>query len=95
MTFIKGPQLLQGGDVVFDLEIMQFVGQGQLPEQQEAPFRKINSQKAVAVQHDRLFQVFAGFADHGPGGVELREVDPASECLQTRRGWGYCLKVDP
>ena len=26
---------------------------------------------------------------------KLREIDPDSDCLQTRRGWGYCLKVDP
>lgn len=26
---------------------------------------------------------------------KLRKVDPGSDCLQTRRGWGYCLKVDP
>ncbi len=26
--------------------------------------------------------------------AKLREIDPASDCLQTRRGWGYCLKVD-
>lgn len=25
---------------------------------------------------------------------KLREIDPDSDCLQTRRGWGYCLKVD-
>lgn len=25
---------------------------------------------------------------------KLRKVDPKCECLQTRRGWGYCLKVD-
>ena len=26
--------------------------------------------------------------------AKLREIDPESDCLQTRRGWGYCLKVD-
>jgi two-component system catabolic regulation response regulator CreB len=25
---------------------------------------------------------------------KLREIDSGSDCLQTRRGWGYCLKVD-
>ena len=25
---------------------------------------------------------------------KLREIDPRSDCLQTRRGWGYCLQVD-
>ena len=25
---------------------------------------------------------------------KLRRIDPESDCLQTRRGWGYCLKVD-
>jgi len=24
---------------------------------------------------------------------KLRKVDPSSDCLQTRRGWGYCLQV--
>jgi two-component system catabolic regulation response regulator CreB len=24
---------------------------------------------------------------------KLRKINPASDCLQTRRGWGYCLKV--
>ena len=27
--------------------------------------------------------------------AKLRKIDPQSDCLQTRRGWGYCLKVDP
>jgi len=27
--------------------------------------------------------------------AKLRKVNPESNCLQTRRGWGYCLKVDP
>lgn len=26
--------------------------------------------------------------------AKLRKIDPQSDCLQTRRGWGYCLKVD-
>lgn len=26
---------------------------------------------------------------------KLRKVDPDSDCLQTRRGFGYCLKVEP
>ncbi|VGO22592.1 two-component system response regulator CreB [Pontiella sulfatireligans] len=26
--------------------------------------------------------------------AKLRQIDPESDCLQTRRGWGYCLKVD-
>jgi len=26
--------------------------------------------------------------------AKLRKVNPESNCLQTRRGWGYCLKVD-
>ncbi|MDF7825796.1 two-component system response regulator CreB [Pontiellaceae bacterium B12227] len=26
---------------------------------------------------------------------KLRKIDPDSECLQTRRGWGYCLQVQP
>lgn len=25
--------------------------------------------------------------------AKLRQIDPKSDCLQTRRGWGYCLKV--
>ncbi len=25
---------------------------------------------------------------------KFRKIDPESDCLQTRRGWGYCLKVD-
>jgi two-component system, OmpR family, catabolic regulation response regulator CreB len=25
---------------------------------------------------------------------KLRKINPHSECLQTRRGWGYCLKAD-
>lgn len=25
---------------------------------------------------------------------KLRAIDPDSDCLQTRRGWGYCLKVE-
>ncbi len=25
---------------------------------------------------------------------KLREIDPEADCLQTRRGWGYCLKVN-
>lgn len=27
--------------------------------------------------------------------AKLREIRPDSDCLQTRRGWGYCLKEDP
>ena len=26
--------------------------------------------------------------------AKLRKINPASNCLQTRRGWGYCLKAD-
>lgn len=26
---------------------------------------------------------------------KLRKVDESCTCLETRRGWGYCLKVDP
>lgn len=25
--------------------------------------------------------------------AKLREIEPKSDCLQTRRGWGYCLKI--
>ncbi len=26
--------------------------------------------------------------------AKLRKIDPQSDCLQTRRGWGYCLRAD-